>query len=609
MKKIIFFVQLLVLTTISAFAQSTNACLSVSTLSLPLNTATDNAGAILPDGSPEAHWTALSGLPVSVGYRANFPASQWVTTGDGTVSAESYQLAFCVSPCQGIDSVHLNFRMNIDNSGCVYLDGILLPLTWFTSGLSVASCSDGFGGYEPMLPGRGYVCNVTMPIAAGSHLLRVDISNQSNSMQGIDLAGTITGFINPALTATASISGATTTATGLVSPLCAAPTGNCFAYTWSNAANTACTNVGAGCYTVTVTNSCTGCTATATQCVVDTTITQQTPCTIHSSMVAKYKFSGNAVDSKHSNDGTVFHATLTADRFGTPNSAYHFDGTAEIDMGNGADFQMSGSSFSISVWAKPVTFYPNNGTNSFTIVGKRGILAPNGGCDPNYGFGINGATHKVGTGYRPDVPSCGSLQVLPSPTASDTTWHHYVAVYDRLGNLDLYQDNVLVNSVSMLGLVSGETFNVPYGNFKVGSNDVWNTPGSIDEHFIGDIDDIAVFRCALTPAQIDTLFHTDASFHYTAVTAETRHTSVSDAPSFTIYPNPTSGTVHIDYQTILETVSQITLTNSLGQTLQNITPSNDKQADLDLGKYAVGLYYLSIQTADGSQRVCKVVLN
>ena len=44
-------------------------------------------------------------------------------------------------------------------------------------------------------------------------------------------------------------------------------------------------------------------------------------------LVVWYPFSGNANDqSGNGNHATVYGATLTADRFGNPNSAYWFDG-------------------------------------------------------------------------------------------------------------------------------------------------------------------------------------------------------------------------------------------------------------------------------------------
>ncbi|MBK7558794.1 MAG: hypothetical protein IPI54_11195 [Chitinophagaceae bacterium] len=44
---------------------------------------------------------------------------------------------------------------------------------------------------------------------------------------------------------------------------------------------------------------------------------------------AYYPFSGNANDISGNNNNPVFNnATLTADRLGNPNSAYHFNGMA-----------------------------------------------------------------------------------------------------------------------------------------------------------------------------------------------------------------------------------------------------------------------------------------
>ena len=45
-------------------------------------------------------------------------------------------------------------------------------------------------------------------------------------------------------------------------------------------------------------------------------------------LVAYYPFNGNADDAtSNHNNGAVYGATLTQDRFGNPNSAYYFNGT------------------------------------------------------------------------------------------------------------------------------------------------------------------------------------------------------------------------------------------------------------------------------------------
>ena len=52
------------------------------------------------------------------------------------------------------------------------------------------------------------------------------------------------------------------------------------------------------------------------------------PAFLTNGLIAYYPFNGNANDaSGNGNNGTVYGATLTADRFGNPNSAYYFNGT------------------------------------------------------------------------------------------------------------------------------------------------------------------------------------------------------------------------------------------------------------------------------------------
>ena len=50
-------------------------------------------------------------------------------------------------------------------------------------------------------------------------------------------------------------------------------------------------------------------------------------------LVAYYPFNGNANDeSGNGNNGTIFRATLTTDRFGNANRAYSFDGSSFISV-------------------------------------------------------------------------------------------------------------------------------------------------------------------------------------------------------------------------------------------------------------------------------------
>jgi hypothetical protein len=84
-------------------------------------------------------------------------------------------------------------------------------------------------------------------------------------------------------------------------------------------------------------------------------------------LVGWWPFNGNANDeSGNGNHGTVNGATLTADRNGTANSAYSFDGVSNtITVQNSNSLQFDLKSFSYSFWIK-LDNYPTNGkANNF----------------------------------------------------------------------------------------------------------------------------------------------------------------------------------------------------------------------------------------------------
>jgi C1A family cysteine protease len=85
-------------------------------------------------------------------------------------------------------------------------------------------------------------------------------------------------------------------------------------------------------------------------------------------LVAYYPFSGNTLDrSGHGLNGVNHGATLTSDRFGNPNSAYHFNGSSYVTIPGTSAFNGM-TSFTLSAWIKP------DATNQGVIVSK---VSPN----------------------------------------------------------------------------------------------------------------------------------------------------------------------------------------------------------------------------------------
>ena len=90
---------------------------------------------------------------------------------------------------------------------------------------------------------------------------------------------------------------------------------------------------------------------------------------INLGLKAYYPFSGNANDISGNNNNPVFNnATLTADRFGNPTSAYHFNGVnTYMKVLNNPTLNMA-TTMSISLWVKPTGYYTGQCYNNMMVM-------------------------------------------------------------------------------------------------------------------------------------------------------------------------------------------------------------------------------------------------
>src|SRR5438046_318056 len=79
---------------------------------------------------------------------------------------------------------------------------------------------------------------------------------------------------------------------------------------------------------------------------------------LNAGLVAYYPFNGNAQDASGNNNNPItVNATLTLDHFGSPNSAYLFNGQSDyIEIPNSPSLNPAGP-MSIFAYAKPQGFY------------------------------------------------------------------------------------------------------------------------------------------------------------------------------------------------------------------------------------------------------------
>jgi hypothetical protein len=208
-------------------------------------------------------------------------------------------------------------------------------------------------------------------------------------------------------------------------------------------------------------------------------------------LVAYFPFNGNVNDaSGHGNNGTVYGATLTADRFGNPNAAYLFGGTAYITVPlNSALF---GTNFTASVWFNAYdinnswpTLLEEVGNTAFVL----GIVGQTSGAYPqNIGDLFAYASHA-----QPNKD--WELMPLFKPSLNK----YYQVVVVRAGtNVMMYWNGTLgaTNQVVNPTVEPGNTFYIGCaGDFL-----------SSDWVFHGVIDDIRIYNRALSVSEVQQLY-------------------------------------------------------------------------------------------------------
>lgn len=211
-------------------------------------------------------------------------------------------------------------------------------------------------------------------------------------------------------------------------------------------------------------------------------------------LVAHWPFTGNASDaSGNGNNGTVFGATLTHDRFRNARSAYGFDGindTIGVPHANSLSFNAA-TSYTISLWVK---------TCVSDMVQSEGLLTKDW-TNPDSGYGYHVGVYQGGRVLGLDQYGGNNA---PSSVASinDGEWHHIVLVVsDTVASgrrwVGLYVDNTLDATKTAFVLnQAGNTSNILMGK----------TPRAA-LYFNGALDDIRIYNRVITPTEVGYLYN------------------------------------------------------------------------------------------------------
>jgi len=296
-------------------------------------------------------------------------------------------------------------------------------------------------------------------------------------------------------------------------------------------------------------------------------------------LVAYYPFTSNTDDvSGNGNNGTSFGATLTTDRCGDENSAYHFDGSSYISL---PTKDMFNSNYSYALW---VYFDNVNSVVSFISIG---------GTKSDQAIQVVPAgAGWAGGGYNSDGTITGAI---PGKKPSANKWYHVVLTRDT-ASAKLYIDGQLEATGSSNNLLPAYGTTPHYA--------ILGGRGFENIQFLsGKLDEVKIYNYSLSATDVENLYNS-YSCAVTAIASQ----SLEDN-SFEVFPNPADGKFFVRYDKNRFTVSQITINNAIGKTVTVIEGAESIQNfEFQLNEQPSGIYFVSFKTFDGASFTKRVLL-
>lgn len=206
------------------------------------------------------------------------------------------------------------------------------------------------------------------------------------------------------------------------------------------------------------------------------------PTSLRTGLVFHVPFSGNADDiALNGLTGTVTGATITADRHGEPNEAFHFDGVDDvINYGVAPDLAFGArSTYTMTAWVK----LEDRGDDLRNQI----ISKFNGGVAAGWYLSVN-ADQEI-QAYRNAVP----WSVSGTPDVAYGEYVHVAASYDG-ANLTVFHNGVLSGTVAFAGHPTDVSTDVLVGGLH-GQNEVIPL-------LKGTLDDIRIYNRVLTETEL-----------------------------------------------------------------------------------------------------------
>lgn len=320
-------------------------------------------------------------------------------------------------------------------------------------------------------------------------------------------------------------------------------------------------------------------------------------------LVGYWPFNGNANDeSGNGNNGQLFGAVGTSDRYNNQGSALLFNGVSDGVTLPSNILSYYSNSYSISFFCLLDVNVQH--TESWTIFDDR----DNSGFDSKGRFIVNTNNTSDAWFQMSDAgPQVHTANYTPS------IWTNFVCIYDKVNNqMSLYKNGVFQNVTTCTTnwyLPGNRSLNVGRGE-----SPIQYTPGSYYvEHWQGKIDDIGIWNRVLTQSEITNLYNSVNSNECLTMVINTgilNTTPVTYSNTVTIYPNPANDHITIDCGNLANVIGwNIKITNTLGQEVFT-APMNTQQYTVPLNTWSgQGMYFVKILNAQNEVvNIKKIIL-
>lgn len=286
-------------------------------------------------------------------------------------------------------------------------------------------------------------------------------------------------------------------------------------------------------------------------------------------LILHLTFDGNANDtSGNNNNGTVHKAVLTADRNGNPNGAYDFNGIdsfIEIPPSASLNEIYTSEEVTIAAWINIRNWY--QGWNVFPIIEQYDPVNDFGSLIFEANWASGGILFEAGY----NNPYAGA-----NYTWDFNVWHHVAVTYKKSdGMLKFYVDG---------NLISSQTYSQGFSSDLINSFAIGRSLSGPDEYSDGKIDEISIYRRALSSTEI----------------TEMLATSSNTVQKLNIYPNPVNDFVNID---TVQKIKSVILVDSSGKLIRNFVHPSSKISLIEIPK---GIYILKVNFENGTAQTKKI---